>query len=513
MALFSGSEYQIGRGETAESRVEAPFFFAFIMLALVGLLVLHLVYQNYILTLALALSLVIFGVTFLRVEIGVYILVVSMLLSPELNVGEMGMGNRSLNVRYDDILIIVVFLGVIVKQAYEGKGGFWKSSPVNLGIYLYYFVCVLSSLVATRRGLPLFEANIQATYFVLIKMLEFYMVFFLVGVAIREPAQMRKQLVCFFLVAAVVAVYALYSRAGAMERVSAPLEKGGTEPNTLGGYLVMVACLALALYTQAPRVRQRMLFLGAAALAGLPMLFTLSRASYIASIVGVAVVGVLGKKPIILIVAAGVLLASPFIMPEDVKERVVNTFLPAGKAVTVVGMDTGLKVDKSTHERLYVWSKVWFNFRWHPLLGGGVEWGRILDSQYARVIIETGLLGIVTFLLLQWRLIRTSFETYRWSGDWVGRAVGLAVCASTLALIAHSAGTISFLIVRIMEPFWFLAGLAVSARSRAIEQCALRESIPRSVDALDVVAADDAALNGEPTSVVSLTRDEDADPA
>ena len=84
MALFSRSEYQIGRGEVAESRVEVPFFVGFMGLSAVALLVFHLYFQSQALTIALAISLFIFAVTFLRVELGVYILVACMLLSPEI---------------------------------------------------------------------------------------------------------------------------------------------------------------------------------------------------------------------------------------------------------------------------------------------------------------------------------------------------------------------------------------------------------------------------------------------
>ena len=45
----------------------------------------------------------------------------------------------------------------------------------------------------------------------------------------------------------------------------------------------------------------------------------------------------------------------------------------------------------------------------------------------------------------------------------------MAVFAITFALIAHSMGTISFLIVRIMEPYWFLVALAMVVRHNAIE--------------------------------------------
>ena len=469
MALFSSSEYQIGRGEVAESRVEVPFFIGFMGFSALALLVFHLYFQSQALTIALAVSLFIFAVTFLRVELGVYILVACMLLSPEIEASK-GAGSRSLNLRYDDILIVVVFFGVLLKQAFEGRHSLWRSSPVNTGIFAYFSICILSSLIAYQRGLPLFVHNVDATIFVLLKMAEYYMVFILVGSAIRNDKQMRRQLIMFLVVAAIVSVYALNSRfISGEERVSAPFEKGGTEPNTLGGYLVIVACVAVALYTQAPTKQKRRLCLVLLALVFFPILYTLSRASYTALVAGMVALSLAARKYSIVAVVAVVLMLSPFIMPADVQKRVMSTFKPGGEAVYVGDVDTGLTVDKSTHERIQIWKKVRYNLNYTPWLGGSVEWDRILDSHYARVLIETGLIGCAAFIFLQWLLIKTSLQAYRWSTQWVGRAIGLAAFASTIALIVHSTGTISFLIVRIMEPFWFLIGLTVVARDHAIE--------------------------------------------
>jgi hypothetical protein len=53
-----------------------------------------------------------------------------------------------------------------------------------------------------------------------------------------------------------------------------------------------------------------------------------------------------------------VLVASPFLMPQSVRERVAYTFRESnGQVVTVAGRDTGLQVDTSTYERIYVWEK------------------------------------------------------------------------------------------------------------------------------------------------------------
>ena len=86
--------------------------------------------------------------------------------------------------------------------------------------------------------------------------------------------------------------------------------------------------------------------------------------------------------------------------------------------------------------------------------------------------METGLIGLAAFLFLQYRILRTCREAYRWSRDWVARGLALGAVAATVGLITHSLGTISFLIIRIMEPFWFLVALTVVVRLLAIEDLA-----------------------------------------
>lgn len=46
------------------------------------------------------------------------------------------------------------------------------------------------------------------------------------------------------------------------------------------------------------------------------------------------------------------------IMPADVHERVSKTFIDDGKEVQLGEYETGITVDKSNHERIYVWEKV-----------------------------------------------------------------------------------------------------------------------------------------------------------
>jgi len=68
----------------------------------------------------------------------------------------------------------------------------------------------------------------------------------------------------------------------------------------------------------------------------------------------------------------------------------------------------GLKIDTSTTARLRGWSNVARNFIRHPVFGFGVTGYRFVDAQYfrARVLIETGLVGLFMFIVLLSNIFR-----------------------------------------------------------------------------------------------------------
>ncbi len=466
MAWFERSERGIGRGEVAESQIEAPFFALFMMVCAVGLFLFQIYVQNPSYTVALAVSMFVFGITIIKVEYGIYVLVIAMLLSPEIATGNVGANDeRDVNLRYDDVLIIIIFLGVMVKLAFEGQGHLWRPNPINYGIFAYYSICVVSTMEALRLSVPAWDKSVA--FFVMLKMLEFYLIFFMVGLAVTNMKEVRRQLTVFFVVSIIVCTYAIAS-IGTLDRVSAPFESGGTEPNTLGGYLMIIMCIAGGLFVYAPSFRKKLLFTAISVAALIPLIMTLSRASYLALIVAFVTIALAGRKFTIVLTVAAVLAASPFIMPKDVKDRINYTFLPSGEAVQVAGYETSFKLDKSTHERIYVWQKVRYNLTIWPWLGGGVSWDTVLDSQYARVIIETGIFGIIAFSALLLLILRTTRQAYVWSQYWMAKGLALGIFATTIGLMVHSLGTISFLIVRIMEPFWFLLALTVVVREIAL---------------------------------------------
>ena len=84
-----------------------------------------------------------------------------------------------------------------------------------------------------------------------------------------------------------------------------------------------------------------------------------------------------------------------------------------------------------------------------------------MDAMYPRVLTETGLLGLVAFLVLIGSLVHMGVASYRHATDPFSRGVALGFLLGLAGLLVHAIGSNAFLIVRIMEPFWLFAALVV----------------------------------------------------
>ena len=95
------------------------------------------------------------------------------------------------------------------------------------------------------------------------------------------------------------------------------------------------------------------------------------------------------------------------------------------------------------------------------MLGYGVTGFGFMDAQYARVLVETGAIGFAAFAWLVWTIISSSAASFRALRQPEDRGVALGFLAGTVGLLAHAIGSNTFIIVRIMEPFWFFAGIVL----------------------------------------------------
>jgi len=399
---------------------------------------------------------------FLSTPLSLYILVFSMLLSPEVMVGGLaGKGataGRGLTLRFDDVLLVVFGFVWLAKLAIHKDRPPLLRTPLNWPIMLYTAVSLLATLMGVLQG----HVKPLNGFFYNLKYFEYFFLYFMVVNSITSQQQAKNLIVASFVACFLVSLYAI-GQIPTGERVSAPFEGESGEPNTLGGYLVfmLAICTGLLLTPGATsRKLPPMILMGTASLA---LMATLSRASFLAA--GVIVLGVVGfvthRRPILLILVLVGLLSSPFWTPDIVKKRLLSTFTQAPEQGQVhVG---AIRLDTSTSERLHAWKRSLEIWRQSPLVGFGVTGGPFMDAMYPRVLTEMGTVGLMAFGVLIWSLFRLGWRVFRDSPDPPARGMALGFMFGLAGLLVHAVGSNAFIIVRIMEPFWLYAALLARA--------------------------------------------------
>jgi len=120
-----------------------------------------------------------------------------------------------------------------------------------------------------------------------------------------------------------------------------------------------------------------------------------------------------------------------------------------------------LRLDTSTSARLRSWRGGLQGWRKHLILGHGVTGYGFMDAQYPRILVETGIIGMLAFTWLIYTLFRIGF-TWLDHQDNLLRGLSVGLIAGLVGLLVHAIGANTFIIVRIMEPFWFLTGIVIA---------------------------------------------------
>jgi len=382
-----------------------------------------------------------------------------MLLSPKFVIGGAVLAERrEVVIRAEDLLLIVIVLSWLAKTAVNKELGLVLRTPLNRPILAYLLTTLLATLVGYLTG----TVKTAAGYFYVLKYLEYFFIYYMVVNNVQSRTQAWRLVRVAFFTAAVVSLTGI-AQIPSGERVSAPFEGEAGEPNTFGGYLLFMLGIAVGVLLEATRVRTRLLSLGFVMLAGLPFLYTLSRASYLGVIPLVAVLALLSSRRRLMMGALILLLVgSPlvaYLFPTPVVKRVLYTFEPeVGQPTITLGR---IAFDPSTSARFIGFQQAIEGWMTRPILGYGVTGFGFMDVQYARALVETGVVGLAAFLWLIWSVLRSGLHAFRTLKDPVDRGLALGFLAGTVGLLTHAIGANTFIIVRIMEPFWFFTGIIV----------------------------------------------------
>ncbi len=372
-------------------------------------------------------------------------------------------GGGGVTIRLDDFLLLLIGFSQLTKSAINREIGIFAWTPLNRYITYYMLACIISTSVGIIFG----RVRPVTGFFFVLKYFEYFIVYFLLVNNIENKKQARRFLVAIFLTAAIVSLIAI-AQIPTGGRVVAPFEGESGEPNTLGGYLLLISSAVGGLLLSKNAVQNfwhRVALAFLAVLMFIPILFTLSRATWLAAFpVFVGFLLLSDRKLVLTLVGVAGLVVAPFAVPESVKERVLYTTEKGERVWERQQQESlgGITFDTSSSARIRSWKHALGDLPNHPVIGYGITGWRFIDAQYLRVLLETGLLGLTTFLMLLWAVLRQARFTYREVKDPLFRGVALGFFVGTLGMMAHGLMANTFIIVRVMEPFWLLTALVVA---------------------------------------------------
>ncbi len=387
-----------------------------------------------------------------------------MLLSPEIAIG--AQSQREVSIRMDDLLIFVISLGWLARMAFHKDLGIFIKTPLNKAILCYSTICVLATLVGMVFGKV---SPLQGTMFV-VKYIEYFVIFFMVLNNINSREQIKRYLLAILITAVIVSLYAIVQIPSG-DRISAPFEGKTGEPNTFGGYLILIMSLLSGIFLSYRQMKVKTASLIALGLVAVPFLFTLSRSSWMAVAGMYITLMIFSNKRVLLSVFLIIgVLAAPLIMPDKMAKRYEKTFMskPTESKEQQVKVG-GAYLDLSASLRVNSYMQILKDIKKRPLLGYGVTGYGFIDGQYFRTLIETGIIGFSAFLYLLYKIFTTVLNAYRNTRDELFKGISLGILVGFAGMLTHALTANTFIIIRIMEPFWFVIAMVAAVESHNLE--------------------------------------------
>jgi O-antigen ligase len=433
-----------------------PLVIILLILISIGMFIPHL---SATLALVMVMGLAIFSASFASTKIALYILIFSMLLSPEFIVGQTSGAalERGVTIRLDDLILLIIGFSWLAKMAIDKELGLFLKTPLNKPIAYYLIICLVSTLFGALFG----RVDLKTGFFFVLKYFEYVIIYFMAVNYLESKSQARNYVWAMLITCAIVSIIGIF-QIPLGGRVTAPFEGASGEPNTLGGYLVFMISVTTGLFLSTPSSGRRLVYGSLIILAAIPFFYTQSRTSYLAAVPALFAFLYLSKKrKWVMAVMVLMVISLPFLTPRVAKERITYTFTQGLHRSDVVEI-AGVKLDTSTSARVKTWQDALVDWFKHPILGHGVTGYRFVDAQYVRVVTETGFLGLVAFLFLIITLLTRAYSTLESAEDPFQEGIAIGFLAGFIGLLFHALGANTFIIVRIMEPFWFITAVVVS---------------------------------------------------
>jgi O-antigen ligase len=356
------------------------------------------------------------------------------------------------------ILLITVIVGALIHGKRLPKSKLYLIWAV-IGIYLYFSMWLGAALGNAPTPLWLSDVNFLTW--------KDYMVIPLVFAAAGLVIEDRKAVRTVVILTAITLLFIdrscllesmtrTWTNFDENKRGGGPLSYGS---NQTAAFLAQFAMFFWGLGQFLKRIKIKLLCYGIVALTIFATMYTFSRGAYLALLFGVVVLGLLEDRKLLLVV--GVFLVTwQTIVPTPVRERVNMTESANGQ------------LEASAEERVELWRNAERSILHSPILGNGYatfQLGEHVDdlkdthNWYVKILVETGLVGLIMYFFLLQQLLSTSYRLFKRAIDPLYRGLGLGLFVATCSTLAANCFGDRWTYIEITALLWVLVAAAIRA--------------------------------------------------
>ena len=363
------------------------------------------------------------------------------------------------------ILVIAVIVGALIHGKHLPKSKLYLIWFV-FGVYLYLSMWVGTALGNAPAPLWLSDANFSAW--------KDYMLIPLIFVAAGLVIEDRKAVRMVVMLTAISLLF--IDRSSLLESMSrtwtnfdeskrdgGPLAYGS---NQTAAFLAQFGMFFWGVVQFAKRKKIKLFGYLLVAATMVAAMYTFSRGGYLAVLFSVFVLGLLRDRKLLLVLGA-FLLTWQTVVPTAVRERVNMTETSSGE------------LEASAQERVDLWKDAQKSIARSPIVGDGFATfqlqehvGDLKDTHnwYVKVMVETGIIGLIMALFLLQQMLATSYRLFKRATDPLYQGLGLglflAICSSIVANFFGDRWTY----VEITGLLWILVAAAIRATDFAASE-------------------------------------------
>lgn len=369
------------------------------------------------------------------------------------------------------LLFVLASIGSFALKVLLDENFKFRYTPVNAWVICFMIVYALSAITSLSM-----VSSIQIALLVI----SFILFYFVVINSITTQKQLDFMLGAFVIVGTLVALYGIYQYVFAgsfasssfidkemFEDISTRVSGTFDNPNVMGEYLLLVIPIALTYVFNLKGVLKKLIALAIVGIMAVSLALTYSRGCYLGLIAGVGIFLLLINIRFILLFLAGII-ALPFVAPQSIMNRLTSI---------------GNTKDSSTSYRISIWKGAIDMLKdyWYRPIGQGTTAFNSLYPLYSysgvgaehthnlflQLFIETGLLGIVSFILCLFKYFQYLLNGLKNSINKKISVILIAFVSGISGFIVQSLFDNTWYNNRIILIFWMFIALGVTARTFA----------------------------------------------